>query len=87
MVLLTRIIYKVDNKSGQQNNIDINKKKIIEFCKQPKTAKEIKEYLNIRSRQYISAYLIKPLIQEGLLDYTNKNSINAKNQKYITINK
>ena len=25
------------------------------------------------------------LIDEGLLDYTNKNHINASNQKYVTV--
>lgn len=43
--------------------------------------------LKIKSRQYVSTNIIKPLIDAGKLDYTNKNSINSKNQKYITINK
>ena len=85
--IVNNIGQQTGQQTGQQNNIDTNKKKILDFCKQPKTAKEIKEFLNIRSRQYISSYLIKPLLQEGLLEYTNKNSINARNQKYITINK
>ena len=45
------------------------------------------EVLKIKSRQYVSSYIIKPLINSGKLDYTNKNSVNARNQKYITINK
>ena len=71
--------------AGQQTNIEYNKKRVLEFCNEPKTAKEIKEYLKINSRQYISTNIIKPLINERKLDYTNKNSINAKNRKYITI--
>ena len=71
--------------AGKQTNIEYNKKRDLEFCNEPKTAKEIKEYLKINSRQYISTNIIKPLINERKLDYTNKNSINAKNQKYITI--
>ena len=71
--------------AGQQTNIEYNKKRVLEFCNEPKTAKEIKEYLKINSRQYISTNIIKPLINERKLDYTNKNGINAKNQKYITI--
>ena len=65
--------------AGQQINIEYNKKRVLEFCNEPKTAKEI------NSRQYISTNIIKPLINERKLDYTNKNGINAKNQKYITI--
>jgi hypothetical protein len=58
----------------------------LEFCKLPKTAKEIRDYLNIKSRNYISTNIIKPLINEATLEYTNKNHINASNQKYITKN-
>lgn len=72
--------------SGQQiNSILNNRELILKYCVIPKTTKEICEYLNIKSRQYISANIINPLIKEGRLDYTNKNSINARNQKYITV--
>ena len=77
-----------DTQSGQQNNkYIVLSDKILEFCKTPKTAKEIKDYLNLKSRQYISSNLIKPLITQGKLEYTNKKSINARNQKYVTVNK
>lgn len=58
---------------------------ILEFCKEPKTAIEIKKYLKIKSRQYVSAKIIKPLINAGSLEYTNKLNINARNQKYLSI--
>ena len=72
-------------KSGQQNKkINKYKQMVLEFCIVPKSSKEISEYLKIKSRPYISSYIIKPLIKEEKLEYTNKKSINAKNQKYIT---
>ena len=74
-----------DTQSDTQN-IYINDKigGILDFCKIPKTAKEIREYLNISSKRYVAYNIIKPLIDEGKLEYTNKNSINARNQKYKT---
>lgn len=60
---------------------------MLKFCIEPKTSLEIRNMLKIKSRQYVSTNIIKPLIDAGKLDYTNKNSINSKNQKYITINK
>ena len=88
---------QVDNKmpkkepSGQQSdnkilNLTTNdyQNMILEFCKEPKTAIEIKKYLKIKSRQYVSTKIIKPLIDTGSLEYTNKNNINARNQKYIS---
>lgn len=88
---------QVDNKmpkkelSGQQNkNKNLNlitndyQNMILGFCKEPKTAVEIKKYLKIKSRQYVSFKIIKPLINAGSLEYTNKLNINARNQKYKT---
>lgn len=70
--------------SGQQTLVEEYKAKVLEYCKEPRYAKEIKEYLHIKSRQYISTNIIKPLINAGKLEYTNKNSVNAKNQRYVT---
>ena len=79
-----------DTQSGQQTgqqNSDLKKYKlmILEFCTKPRTAKEISNYIKIKSRQYISSNFIKPLIDEGKLEYTNKKSINARNQRYVTV--
>ena len=79
-----------DTQSGQQTgqqNSELKKYKlmILEFCTEPRTAKEISNYIKIKSRQYISSNFIKPLIDEGKLEYTNKKSINARNQRYVTV--
>lgn len=58
------------------------RKQIIEYCKTPRSAKQIREYLSIKSRNYVSDNIIKPLLNEGKLDYTNKIHLNASNQKY-----
>lgn len=58
--------------------------KILEYCVEAKTSTEIRQYLGIKSKSYFSK-IIKPLLKAGMLEYTNKKSINAKNQKYITI--
>lgn len=79
-----------DVQSGQQSGqqkflINDYKTMVLQYCTIPRNAKEISEYLNIKSRQYISTNIIKPLINEGKLEYTNKNSVNARNQKYVTV--
>ena len=58
--------------------------KVLNYCKTPKTAKEIRDYLNISSKRYVAYKIIRPLIDDNKLEYTNKNSINARNQKYKT---
>lgn len=61
--------------------------KVLKYCEQAKTAKEIREYLGISSKRYVAYEIIKPLVRNGKLDFTNKNNVNARNQKYITKNK
>ena len=85
-------IVKSDTQSGQQSGqqdkkIEIYKKQVLDYCVEEKTAKQISNLLNIKSRQYISSNIIKPLINDGKLDHINKNAVNAKNQRYITIKK
>ena len=58
--------------------------KVLNYCKEPKTAREIREHLGISSKRYVAYEIIKPLIDEGKLNYTNQKSINARNQKYVT---
>lgn len=60
---------------------------ILRYCTEPKSAKEIREYLNLKSRNYVNNEIIKPLIENNLLDYTNKINVKASNQRYITIRK
>ena len=81
--------HESDTQSGQQSGQQLNMIKtyqnmILEYCISPKDSKEIREFLGIKSRTYVSTYIIKPLINQELLEYTNKNSINARNQKYVT---
>ena len=70
--------------SGQ---VTRHQKLTLEYCIVPKSTSEIKEYLGLKSRNYVREKIIKPLIENNLLDYTNKNHINASNQKYITLKK
>ena len=60
---------------------------VLEFCLSPKSTSEIKRFLGLNSRNYVREKIIKPLIENNFLDYTNKNHINASNQKYITLKK
>lgn len=91
-----KVIFRNNNvvHHGQQNVTQTGQQKatiedykyiVLKYCSIPRTAKEISEHLDLKSRQYISTNIIKPLINEGRLGYTNKNSVNARNQKYITV--
>ncbi len=77
---------QVDKKSGKVRKESKYSEKVLEFCLEAKNKKEIMEYLGINSQSYMSEKILKPLIENGKLKYTNSNK-NAKNQKYITIKK
>ena len=81
-VVFRNINLQSDTQSDTQSK-KINK--ILEYCMEPKTAKEIRDYIGIKSKSYVALNIIKPLIDSNKLEYTNKNSINARNQKYVTI--
>ena len=58
---------------------------VLVFCKEPKTAKEIRNYLGISSKRYVAYKILKPLIGLNKLEYTNKKITNARNQRYVTV--
>ena len=78
--------------SGQQSGQvsgQVNKYQelVLNYCMTPKSTQDIKTYLGLKSRRYVREKIIKPLIENNYLDYNNKNNINDKNQKYITVKK
>lgn len=56
---------------------------VLKYCITPKSAKEIRNFLNLKSRHYVNNKILKPLIDLNLLEYTNKNHVRSSNQKYI----
>ena len=49
------------------------RKKVLNFCIKPKTSEEIRKFTGIKTKSVFSRQIIKPLVEKGLLDYTNKN--------------
>lgn len=58
--------------------------KIVEFCKKPKSLKEIMDYLNMKNRTYLKNTYITPLLGKGL-KMTHPERVNHPNQKYVAI--
>ena len=57
--------------------------KIVEYCSNPKTLKEIMEYFNYKHRpSFIKKYL-RPLLEEEKIRLTIPDKPNSKNQKYV----
>ena len=58
----------------------------MEFCKEPKSTKEIAAMLGYKERKSAARY-IRPLLEKGRIAMTIPDKPNSQNQKYITIKK
>lgn len=84
----------LDHSSGQEGGQEggqeekgpkeVKMQKILTFCLQPHSTKEIAEHLGISSRSYIREAYIKPLLDSNRLLATNPESLRVRNQKYYT---
>lgn len=77
---------KIKNQSTnhQDTHQDTHQDKILEFCKEPKTTKEIMSYLGLRDRRNLYLKYMRPLLGSGKLQMTISDRPNTKNQKYVT---
>lgn len=74
------------NKEIEQKKICLTlEDKIVEFCKEPKSRKEIAEFLEIKTTSYAYSKYILPLLEEGRLGMTIPDIPASRNQKYYKI--
>ncbi len=60
---------------------------ILDFCAEPKKAREIMQLIGLTKKQYFLDTILKPLMDKGLIERTNPQSPHAPNQKYVTVRK
>ena len=74
------------NKEIEQKKICLTlEDKIVEFCKEPKSRKEIAEFLEIKTTTYAYSKYILPLLEERRLGMTIPDIPASRNQKYYKI--
>ena len=56
---------------------------LLEFCQEPRSKKEIQEYLNIASERYVRQVLIYLLLESGELCRTIPDKPKSPKQRYI----
>ena len=62
-------------------------KKILSFCMIARSGKEIQSYVNLKHREHFRSAILKPLLEERLLEMLYPNAPNSPKQKYITAKK
>ena len=69
----------------QVGNVDEKGKDfILEFCREPRSRREIAEMLGISTVYYVTQNYINPLLESGRLKMTKPETPRSKNQKYYT---
>jgi len=56
---------------------------IIEFCKTPKSKIEILDFIGLKNHSDNVKRHIQPLLENNFIDYTIKNNLTDRNQKYV----
>ncbi len=89
--------YKVDNdidvtknhietpQEPHKNTTRTPQDNILNFCKEPKSLKEIMEFINLKDKKSFKNLYLTPLIQQYKLSMTIPDKPTSKYQKYITI--
>jgi ATP-dependent DNA helicase RecG len=56
-------------------------RKIIDFCKTPKSTAEIMEYLGLKHREHFRSKILQPLLAQGILAQTMPDAPRSPKQK------
>ena len=87
-VVFYRPVLHLNDNLGRMLNTNLSKEdrieSILNFCKIPKTRKEIQEYIGIANFAYFYRAILKPLINSEKLKMTIPEKPNSKIQKYYT---
>lgn len=64
-----------------QEQVDL----LLEYCKTPRSRKEMQEYIGIQGRKAFNNNFLKPLLEQGKIKMTIPDKPNSRNQKYYTV--
>ena len=60
---------------------------LLDFCKEPRSRKEIAAFLGLKTASYATERYIRPMLEEGKLEMTIPDKPKSTRQKYRTVNK
>ena len=73
-----------ENKSSQEKTYENIEEKILEFCKEARTAKEIAQYCGYKGVDRFKRNYLKTLLEQEKIEMTIPDKPKSKNQKYIS---
>jgi len=74
----------LENKDKQSNSLLIEEQRqLLEYCRQPRSRKEISEYVG-KTQNYVMQQIIQPLLQQNVLRMTMPEKPKSRYQKFVT---
>ena len=70
-----------DQDSDQDNAQDMTKM-IIDFCKEPHSAKEIMNHIKMRNRSFFRRHYLEPMLKTGQIKMSVPDKPKSGNQRY-----
>ena len=85
--LTTQATIQATTQATAQTDMNAEDKRtelILDFCKEPKSRKEIQEFLELKNRKYLTNNILRPLVKGNLLNLTMPDKPTSPNQKYCS---
>ncbi len=78
--------YYLDAQVSTQVKLSVDKlSALLEFCSSPRSRKEMQDFCNIKTSEYFRKCIIRPMLDQNLIQQTIPDKPNSKNQKYIKV--
>jgi predicted HTH transcriptional regulator len=75
-----------DNATGQATEQATEQaEKLLIYCKKPRSREEMQNFLGLKHREHFRAEILKPLLEEGLLELTLPEKPKSPKQKYVAV--
>ena len=83
VILYNDSIYK-EKYVDKKTKVTISDENLLEFCREPRTRNDIKEFLHLDTWSYIMRKYLKPLLETGEIELMFPEKPKSRKQKYYT---
>lgn len=77
--------YNAIETSSAETDAELGKKSLLDFCRTPRTRKEIADFLRVKTVGYAINKYVRPLVEAGTLQMTCPERPKSRTQKYFTV--
>ncbi|MCD6151018.1 MAG: hypothetical protein J7J70_05120 [Deltaproteobacteria bacterium] len=78
-----RVVVPLGKQAAEQVTEQVGK--LLAFCSEPKSRKEMQEFLGLKHREHFRSDILQPLLDQGLLKQTIPDSPTSPKQKYYAV--